>query len=32
MFIMAEVSNLLRKITDPMVIRIRVVGLMVGCF
>ena len=27
-FIMAEVGNLLRKITDPMVIIIRVVGLI----
>ena len=31
-FIMAEVSNLLEKITDPMVIIIRVVGLIAGCF
>ena len=32
MFIVADVSNLLGKITDLMVIRIRVVGLMAGCF
>ena len=31
-FIMADVSNLLGKLTDPMVIIIRVVGLMAGCF
>ena len=31
-FIMAEVGNLLRKITDPMVIIIRVVELMARCF
>ena len=30
--LMAEAGNLLRKITDPMVIIIRVVGLMVGYF
>ena len=29
---MTEVDNLLEKITDPMVIIIRVVGLMTGCF
>ena len=29
---MTEVGNLLGKITDPMVIIIRVVGLMAGCF
>ena len=29
---MADVSNLLEKIKDLMVIIIRVVGLMVGCF
>ena len=29
---MAEVGNLLGKITDPMIIIIRIVGLMVGCF
>ena len=29
---MAEVVNLLGKITDPMIIIIRVVGLMDGCF
>ena len=32
MFIVADVSNLLGKIIDPMVIRVRVVGLMAGCF
>ena len=31
-FIIAEMSNLLGKIIDQMVIIIRVVGLMVGCF
>ena len=31
-FIMAEVGNLLEKRIDPMVIIIRIVGLMVGCF
>ena len=31
-FIMTEVGNLLRNITDPMVIIIRVVGLMARCF
>jgi len=31
-FIMAEVGNLLEKIIDPMVLIIRVVGLMAGCF
>ena len=31
-FIIAEVGNLLEKITDPMVIIIKVVGLMAGCF
>ena len=31
-FIMTEVGNLLGKITDPMVIIIRVVELMAGCF
>ena len=31
-FIMAGVGNLLGKITNPMVIIIRVVGLMTGCF
>ena len=30
--LMAYVSNLLEKITDLMVIIIRVVGLMAGCF
>ena len=29
---MTEMGNLLEKITDPMVIIIRVVGLMAGCF
>jgi len=29
---MADVSNLLGKLTDPMIIIIRVVGLMAGCF
>jgi len=29
---MAEVGNLLGKITDPMDIIIRVVGLLAGCF
>ena len=29
---MTEVYHLLGKLTDPMVIIIRVVGLMVGCF
>jgi len=29
---MAEVGNLLEKIIDPMVLIIRVVGLMAGCF
>ena len=29
---MTEVGNLLEKITDPMVIIIRVVGLMTGYF
>ena len=29
---MTDVGNLLGKIIDPMVIIIRVVGLMVGCF
>ena len=28
----AEVGDLLEEITDPMVIIIRVVGLMAGCF
>jgi len=32
MFIMTEVGNLLGKITDPMVIIIRVVGLMAVYF
>ena len=31
-FIMLDVGNLLGKITDPMDIIIRVVGLMAGCF
>ena len=31
-FIIAEVGNLLKKITDLMIIIIRVVGLMAGCF
>ena len=31
-FIMADVGNLLGKIIDPMIIIIRVVRLMVGCF
>ena len=31
-FIMADVDNLLEKITDPMVVIIRVVRLMTGCF
>ena len=31
-FIMAEMSNLLGKITNPMIIIIRVVGLMAECF
>jgi hypothetical protein len=31
-FIIAEVGNLLEKITDPIVIIIRVVGLMAGYF
>ena len=31
-FIMVEVGNLLEKITDPIVIIIRVVGLIAGCF
>jgi len=29
---MAEMGNLLGKITDPMVVIISVVGLMTGCF
>ena len=29
---MADAGNLLEKVTDPMVIIIRVVGLMAGCF
>jgi len=29
---MADVSNLLEKITDPIAIIIRVVELMAGCF
>jgi len=29
---MTKVVNLLEKITDPMVIIIRVVGSMAGCF
>ena len=29
---MAEVCNLLEKITDPMTIVVRVAELMVGCF
>jgi len=29
---MTEVGNLLGKTTDPMIIVIRVVGLMAGCF
>jgi hypothetical protein len=29
---MAEMSNLLGKIIDSMIIMIRVVGLMAGCF
>ena len=32
LFIMAEVGNLLEKITDPLVIIIRVVRLMAGYF
>ena len=31
-FLMAKVSNLLKKITDPMAIMIRVAELMAGCF
>ena len=31
-FIIAGVGNLLGKITDPITIMIRVVGLMAGCF
>ena len=31
-FIMVEVDNLLEKITDLMIIIIRVVGLMAECF
>ena len=31
-FMMAEVGNLLEKITDPMIIMIRVIGLMARCF
>jgi len=31
-FIMTEVGNLLEKITDPMIIIVRVVELMTGCF
>ena len=31
-FIIAEVGNLLEKITDPMVIIIRAVELMARCF
>ena len=31
-FIMAEMGNLLEKITDPMTIVVRVAELMVGCF
>ena len=31
-FIMAEVGNLIENIIDLMVIMIRVVGLMAGCF
>ena len=31
-FIITEVGNLLEKITDPMTIMIRVVGLWAGCF
>ena len=30
--LMAKVSNLLEKITDPMAIMIRVTQLMAGCF
>jgi len=29
---MAEVGDLLEEITDPMVVIIRIVGLMAGCF
>ena len=29
---MAEVGNLLEKVTDPMNIIVRVIGLMAGCF
>ena len=29
---MADVGNLLENIIDPMVIIIRVIGLMAGCF
>ena len=32
MFIIADVSNLLEKISDPMTIMIRVVRLMAGFF
>ena len=31
-FIMTEVGYLLEKITDPMIIIIRIVGFMAGCF
>ena len=31
-FIITEMGNLLEKITDPMTIMIRIVGLMVGYF
>ena len=31
-FIMTKVDNLLKKITDPMVIMIRVAELMARCF
>jgi hypothetical protein len=31
-FIIAEMSNLLGKITNSMTIIVRVVGLMAGCF